>query len=94
MSASAPVRSGLDRLRAGEGPPLGGVPIALLCHPASVAADLIHVSDVLRGPIGAEIVATVRRGAPGSGVSFAAGPGVGTVTKPGLPIPPGMKLPF
>lgn len=57
MSASAPVRSGLDRLRAGEGPPLGGAPIALLCHPASVAADLIHVSDVLRGPIGAEIVA-------------------------------------
>ncbi|MEU4762104.1 cobalt-precorrin-5B (C(1))-methyltransferase [Actinosynnema sp. NPDC023794] len=29
---------------------------------------------------------TVRRGAPGSGVVFEAGPGVGTVTKPGLPL--------
>jgi cobalt-precorrin-5B (C1)-methyltransferase len=35
------------------------------------------------------IVATVRAGAPGSGVSFRAGPGVGTVTRPGLAIPPG-----
>ncbi|MBB5800657.1 cobalt-precorrin-5B (C1)-methyltransferase [Saccharothrix ecbatanensis] len=32
---------------------------------------------------------TVRRGAPGSGVVFEAGPGVGTVTKPGLPLPVG-----
>lgn len=32
---------------------------------------------------------TVRRGPPGSGVSFRAGPGVGTVTLPGLPLPPG-----
>ncbi|MER5265159.1 cobalt-precorrin-5B (C(1))-methyltransferase [Actinosynnema sp. NPDC002837] len=29
---------------------------------------------------------TVRHGAPGSGVVFEAGPGVGTVTKPGLPL--------
>lgn len=29
---------------------------------------------------------TVRRGAPGTGVTFVAGPGVGTVTKPGLPL--------
>lgn len=29
---------------------------------------------------------TVRRGSPGSGVTFVAGPGVGTVTKPGLPL--------
>lgn len=34
----------------------------------------------------AEIIATVRRGAPGSGVQFKAGPGVGTVTLPGLPL--------
>jgi len=37
----------------------------------------------------AMIVARVRRGAPGSGVVFRAGEGVGTVTKPGLPLPPG-----
>jgi cobalt-precorrin-5B (C1)-methyltransferase len=35
------------------------------------------------------VVATVRLGAKGSGVVFRAGKGVGTVTKPGLPIPPG-----
>ncbi len=38
---------------------------------------------------GALVVSTVRRGAPGSGVTFRAGEGVGTVTKPGLPLPPG-----
>ena len=32
---------------------------------------------------------TVRAGAPGSGVAFRAGPGVGTVTRPGLPLPVG-----
>ncbi|WP_182083950.1 cobalt-precorrin-5B (C(1))-methyltransferase [Aureimonas sp. ME7] len=37
----------------------------------------------------AEIGARVRFGAAGSGIVFQAGPGVGTVTKPGLPIPPG-----
>ena len=38
---------------------------------------------------GALIQATVRFGAHGSGVVFRAGPGVGTVTLPGLPLPPG-----
>lgn len=38
---------------------------------------------------GAHIRATVRRLAPGSGTVFKAGDGVGTVTRPGLPIPPG-----
>ncbi|MCA9638094.1 MAG: DUF1343 domain-containing protein, partial [Myxococcales bacterium] len=52
----APVRSGLDRLRAGEGPALRGVPVTLLCHPASVAADLAHAIDLLRGPVGADVV--------------------------------------
>lgn len=37
----------------------------------------------------AEIVATLRRGEAGTGVVFRAGEGVGTVTKPGLPIPVG-----
>jgi cobalt-precorrin-5B (C1)-methyltransferase len=35
------------------------------------------------------VLATVRRLPPGAGVQFRAGPGVGTVTRPGLPIPPG-----
>ena len=33
--------------------------------------------------------ATVWRDRKGSGIRFAAGEGVGTVTRPGLPIPPG-----
>ena len=32
------------------------------------------------------VVSTVREGAPGCGVEFRAGPGVGTVTRPGLPV--------
>ncbi len=35
------------------------------------------------------VIADVRHGPPGSGVSFRAGEGVGTVTLPGLPIAPG-----
>src|SRR3954470_3819196 len=35
------------------------------------------------------VLATVRRLPEGSGVQFRAGPGVGTVTRAGLPIPPG-----
>jgi len=35
------------------------------------------------------VIATVRTGPTGSGVRFRAGDGVGTVTRPGLPIPPG-----
>jgi cobalt-precorrin-5B (C1)-methyltransferase len=38
---------------------------------------------------GALVIATVRRAAPGVGVAFRAGSGVGTVTRPGLAIPPG-----
>ncbi len=38
---------------------------------------------------GALILATVTRRPLGSGISFIAGPGVGTVTRPGLPLPPG-----
>lgn len=38
---------------------------------------------------GALIISTVRRGAPGSGIVFRAGAGVGTITKAGLPLPVG-----
>jgi cobalt-precorrin-5B (C1)-methyltransferase len=53
---------------------------------AGVIKDAGDDPDVTHGVL---VLATVKRAAPGSGVSFAAGPGVGTVTKPGLPIPPG-----
>ena len=45
---------------------------------------------------GALILARVAHGMPGSGITFAAGAGVGTVTKPGLPIgvgEPALQLP-
>jgi cobalt-precorrin-5B (C1)-methyltransferase len=53
---------------------------------AAIAKDAGDDPDVTHGAI---IRSTVSHGAPGSGVSFRAGPGVGTVTKPGLPLPPG-----
>lgn len=53
---------------------------------AGVVKDAGDDPDVTHG---ATIVATLRPGAPGGGIVFRAGPGVGIVTKPGLPIPPG-----
>lgn len=50
---------------------------------ASVIKDAGDDPDVTHG---AEIVATVRRGDTGSGVTFRAGEGVGRVTLPGLPL--------
>ena len=53
---------------------------------AGIIKDAGDDPDVTHG---ATVLARVMRGAPGSGVSFHAGPGVGTITKPGLPLPPG-----
>jgi uncharacterized protein YbbC (DUF1343 family) len=46
-SATAKVRTGLDRLAAGEGPDLRGQRVAALCHAASVTSNLRHITDVL-----------------------------------------------
>ena len=53
---------------------------------AGVVKDAGDDPDVTHGAL---LRVTVRRGAAGAGVTFKAGPGVGTVTRPGLPIPPG-----
>jgi len=71
-------------------------------HPSAVAALAKLHRAALHGPAalgdagddpdvthGALVKATVSPAPAGSGVVFKAGPGVGTVTKPGLPIPPG-----
>jgi cobalt-precorrin-5B (C1)-methyltransferase len=50
---------------------------------ASIVKDAGDDPDVTHGAL---ISATVRFGPAGSGVTFRAGPGVGTVTKPGLPL--------
>jgi len=53
---------------------------------AGVVKDAGDDPDVTHGAL---LRVTVRRGAAGTGVTFRAGLGVGTVTRPGLPIPPG-----
>lgn len=53
---------------------------------AGVVKDAGDDPDVTHGAL---IVATLRRNPAGSGVTFAAGQGVGTITRPGLPLPPG-----
>ncbi len=53
---------------------------------AAVVKDAGDDPDVTHGAL---VRVTVRRGTAGSGVCFRAGPGVGTVTRPGLPLPPG-----
>ncbi len=53
---------------------------------AAVTKDAGDDPDITHGAV---VAVTVRRGEPGSGVTFLAGPGVGTVTKPGLPLPVG-----
>jgi cobalt-precorrin-5B (C1)-methyltransferase len=53
---------------------------------AGIVKDAGDDPDVTHGAL---ILVTVRPGEPGSGVRFRAGEGVGMVTKPGLPVPPG-----
>ena len=57
-----------------------GVAIAAIVKDAGDDPDVTH---------GALIEVSLRASAPGAGITFHAGPGVGIVTKPGLPIPPG-----
>jgi cobalt-precorrin-5B (C1)-methyltransferase len=53
---------------------------------AAIVKDAGDDPDVTHGAL---VRATVSRAPPGSGITFRAGEGVGTVTRPGLPIPPG-----
>src|SRR5271165_2588223 len=53
---------------------------------AGIVKDAGDDPDVTHGAL---ILATVRFAPRGAGVSFRAGEGVGTVTRPGLPLPPG-----
>src|SRR5258708_9772269 len=53
---------------------------------AGVVKDAGDDPDVTHGAL---VLTTVRAAAPGSGVTFRAGAGVGIVTRPGLPVPPG-----
>jgi cobalt-precorrin-5B (C1)-methyltransferase len=53
---------------------------------AGIVKDAGDDPDVTHGAV---IISTVRLGPAGSSVVFQAGPGVGTVTRAGLPLPPG-----
>src|SRR6202049_4199143 len=56
------------------------------CATAGVVKDAGDDPDVTHGAL---VLATVRAGAAGGGVTFRAGEGIGTVTRAGLAIPPG-----
>lgn len=58
----------------------GGVAMAAVVKDAGDDPDVTH---------GCLVRASVRRNPPGTGVTFHAGEGVGTVTRPGLQVPPG-----
>ena len=97
--ATAATRAALLRLWGGTFPdtvqitlPKGETPVFALAHVAAgdgwaeagIAKDAGDDPDVTHGAL---IIVRVAAGA--GGVTFHAGDGVGTVTKPGLPIPPG-----
>jgi cobalt-precorrin-5B (C1)-methyltransferase len=74
--------------------PGGQMPSFVLAHEAvgdgyaeaGIIKDAGDDPDVTHGAL---IVVRVARGTASAGITFHAGEGVGTVTKPGLPIPPG-----
>ncbi len=99
--AAAAARAAVEALWTGAFPdpvcvtlPGGAQPAFALAHqelsPGKAAAGIVKDAgddpDVTHGAL---IIATVFSGPMGSGVTFRAGPGVGTVTRPGLAIPPG-----
>jgi cobalt-precorrin-5B (C1)-methyltransferase len=99
--AAAAAKAAYSALLTGEFPdpvtitlPRGETPaFSLARHDVSVRdASATIVKDAGDDPDvthGALVTSTVRRGEPGSGVTYKAGEGVGTVTKPGLPLPVG-----
>jgi cobalt-precorrin-5B (C1)-methyltransferase len=99
--ATAATRTAFEALLTGEFPdpvtitlPRGEQPAFALARKelgdgfatAGIVKDAGDDPDVTHGAL---VLATVRYGEAGTGVIFRAGEGVGTVTKAGLPIPPG-----
>jgi cobalt-precorrin-5B (C1)-methyltransferase len=96
--ATAAVRAAYDALHTGRFPdpvtislPKGEQPSFALSRVAfrngeALAGVLKDAGDDPDVTHGAEVIAAVARAAKGTGVTFRAGPGVGTVTRPGLPV--------
>ncbi len=99
--ATAGARAGFAALLTGEFPdpvevvlPHGRTPSFALtsCSLKDGVAEVAVTKDAGDDPDvthGAVIRVRVWAGVPGEGVRFRAGPGVGTITLPGLPLPPG-----
>jgi cobalt-precorrin-5B (C1)-methyltransferase len=99
--AAAASRAAYEALLTGEFPDPVSVLLPGGARPAFALALQERGSDFARAGIvkdagddpdvthGAVIISTVRFGPVGSGVVFRAGVGVGTVTRAGLPLPPG-----
>jgi cobalt-precorrin-5B (C1)-methyltransferase len=99
--ATAAVRAAYDALHTGRFPdpvtialPKGEQPSFPLSRVAfrngeALAGVLKDAGDDPDVTHGAEVIAAVARAAKGTGITFRAGAGVGTVTRPGLPVPVG-----
>jgi cobalt-precorrin-5B (C1)-methyltransferase len=99
--AAAAARAAFELLITGECPAVVAVALPNRARPsfavacsersgdsatAGVVKDAGDDPDITHGAL---VKATARTGLPGTGVTFKAGEGVGTVTKPGLAVPPG-----
>ncbi len=99
--ATAAARAAFEALHSGHFPdPVtialpGGARVAFALAKTERGADFARagvIKDAGDDPDvthGALVLVTLRRAAAGSGIGFLAGDGVGTVTRPGLPIRPG-----
>jgi len=99
--ATAAVKAALQALLGGE--PTDPVPVTLPAGGEAhfALATLIHGDGMVAAGVikdagddpdvthGALVTAEVSHGIPGTGITFEAGEGVGIVTLPGLPLPPG-----
>lgn len=99
--AAAAAKAALAGLRTGAFPDPVEIPLPRGLRPAFALAVSERLAEGARAGVvkdagddpdvthGVLVLATVRPGAPGSGVTFRAGPGIGIVTRPGLPLPVG-----
>ena len=99
--AAAGARAAAETLLTGHCPdavsirlPSGNAPRFAIAHEAKSSgwAEAGIIKDAGDDPDvthGALVVTRIAWGAPGTGLVFRAGEGVGTITRPGLPLPPG-----
>ncbi len=99
--ATAAAKAAFSALLAGEFPDPVTITLPGGQRPAFALAEALREGEVATAAVvkdagddpdvthGALIRVRLRRLAPGEGIRFRAGEGVGTITRPGLPLPPG-----